>query len=139
MPLPQGRPSIHTDEIAKEICDAIATSNKALQTLCLMNPHWPSYNAIYEWIRDNRQGFGDLYAKAKESQADYLVDDILRIIDKPETFTDENGIERSDTQMIRIKVDALKWQAMKLKPKKYGDRQSIETVIKHEENIQDLG
>ena len=135
-----GRPSIYTSELAKEICDTIASSNKALQSLCESNPHWPRYNCIYEWISDNRMGFGDMYAKAKESQADYLAEDILRIIDKPETFFDEHGNERNDVGMIRIKVDALKWHAMKLKPKKYGDKQQIETkvTISHEERLKDL-
>jgi hypothetical protein len=137
---PSGRPSIHTHELAKEICDTIAESNQSLYVLCHKNPHWPCYNAIYEWINDNRQGFGDLYAKAKENQADYLAESILTIIDKPETFYDENGNERNDTQMIRIKVDALKWHAMKLKPKKWGERTQVDTnlIVSHEESIKDL-
>lgn len=115
---PSGRPSIYTPELGKEICEVISSTTKGLPTLCQIYDHWPSYNAIYEWIQDNRCGFGDMYAKAKENQADYLVDDILRIIDKPETFIAE-GVERNDVGMIRVKVDALKWHAMKLKPKKY--------------------
>ena len=133
----QGRPSICNDELLKEICDTISTSNKALQTLCQMHPNWPGYSTIWEWIQDNRNSFADLYAKAKEAQADYLCDSILTIIDKPETFI-ENGIERNDVAMCRLKVDALKWQAMKLKPKKYGERQQIDTTITHENNIKDL-
>jgi hypothetical protein len=121
-----GRPSMHTPELAKEICDTIASSTKGLHSLCQMHAHWPSYNAIYEWINDNREGFGDLYAKAKESQADYLCDDILRIIDKPETYI-ENGVERNDVAMMRLKVDSMKWQAMKLKPRRWGDKQVEET------------
>ena len=121
-PKKNGRPSIYTSEIGKEICDTIATTTKGLPTLCQMYDHWPSYNAIYEWISDNRQGFGDMYAKAKESQADYLCEDILRIIDKPETYV-ENGVERNDVGMMRLKIDSLKWQAMKLKPRRWGDKQ----------------
>ena len=121
-----GRPSMYTPELAQDICDTISSTTKGLPTLCQIHDHWPSYNAIYEWIQQNRNGFGDMYAKAKESQADYLADDILRIIDKPETFIDEDGRERNDTQMIRLKVDALKWHAMKLKPKKWGDRTNVE-------------
>ena len=60
-----GRPSIHTPELAQEICDTIATSNKALQTLCQMHDHWPCYNAIYEWIQDNRCGFGESIRESK--------------------------------------------------------------------------
>lgn len=124
---PPHRPSIYTPQLGKEICDTISNSNKSLQTLCMMNPHWPSFNAIYEWISDNREGFGEMYAKAKENQADFLVDDILRIIDKPETFI-ENGVEKNDVGMCRLKVDSLKWQAMKLKPRKYGDMRQIEEL-----------
>ncbi len=133
-----GRPSIYTPELGKEICDTVSSAVKGLPTLCQMHDHWPSYNAIYEWIQDNRQGFGDMYAKAKESQADYLFDEILRIIDKPETFI-ENGVERNDVAMMRLKVDSLKWQAMKLKPRRYADKVQTELTIKHEENLEDLG
>ncbi len=125
-PKPVGRPSIYTDAIAQEICDTISTSNQSLQVLCLKNPHWPSFNAIYEWQRDNRENFGEKYAKAKEAQADYLAESILTIIDKPETFIDETGQERNDVGMMRLKVDSLKWQAMKLKPKKYGKQEEQE-------------
>ncbi len=133
-----GRPSIYTEELGKEICDVISSTTKGLPTLCQIYDHWPSYNAIYEWIQQNRNGFGDMYAKAKENQADYLVDDILRIIDKPETFIDEDGNEKNDVAMMRLKVDSLKWQAMKLRPRKWADKAQTELTIKHEDNIQDL-
>lgn len=138
-----GRPSIYTPELAMDICDTVATSTKGLPTLCSMFPHWPSYETIYAWMREHsgqyNKTFSDMYAKAKEAQADYLVDDILRIIDKPETFYDENGNERNDVAMMRLKVDSLKWQAMKLKPRRWADKAQTELTIKHEENIQDLG
>lgn len=135
---PTGRPSIYTPKIAKEICDTIRSTTKGLPTLCQMNDNWPGYNTIYEWISLNREGFGDMYAKAKEDQADFLADDILRIIDKPETFVDENGLERNDVAMMRLKVDSLKWQAMKLKPKRYNDKLQIDQTIKHEDTLESL-
>jgi len=135
---PTGRPSIYSDELAKDICDTIATTTKGLPTLCQIYSHWPSYETIYAWIRENKQPFSDMYAKAKEDQADYLVDDILRIIDKPETFV-EDGVERNDVAMMRLKVDSLKWQAMKLKPKKYdkhveeikADNEQLKAELRH--------
>lgn len=137
--MPTGRPSIYNIAIATEICDTIALSNQSLQSLCFANDHWPSYQAIYEWITSNREGFGDLYAKAKEAQADHLCDSILTIIDKPETVIGEDGIERTDVAMCRLKVDSLKWQAMKLKPKKYGiQHQQVDATITHESTLQDL-
>lgn len=129
-----GRPPLYNDEIAREICSVVSCTTKGLPSLCQIHEHWPSYETIYSWIRENKQPFSDMYAKAKENQADYLAEDILRIIDKPETYT-ENGVERNDTQMMRIKVDALKWHAMKLKPKKYGDKQIIEQTTSENEQL----
>ncbi len=116
-----GRPTIYSTALGKEICSKIATTTKGLPTLCQMYDNWPSYETIYAWIREKQQPFSDMYAQAKEDQADYLCEDILRIIDKPETF-EENGIERNDVGMCRLKVDSLKWQAMKLKPRKWGEK-----------------
>ena len=121
-----GVKSIINDDLAQEICDTIACSTKGLPTLCQMHDNWPCYQTIHEWILSNNQGFADKYAKAKQSQADYLCEDILRIIDKPETFTDENGFERNDVGMMRLKVDSMKWQASKLRPKKWGKLDNAE-------------
>lgn len=58
------------------------------------------------------------------------------MVDKPETFIDENGNERNDVGMLRLKVDALKWQAGKLRPRKWGDKQSIEvSTVPHEDQL----
>ena len=116
-----GRPTIYNDKLGEEICDKVSTTTKGLPTLCQMYDHWPAYETIYAWIRTDGHRFSHIYAKAKEDQDDYLCDDILRIIDKPETF-EENGVERNDVGMCRLKVDSLKWQAMKLKPKKWGEK-----------------
>jgi hypothetical protein len=130
-----GRPSIYTSELAKEICATISTSTKSLQALCKLHDNWPSENAIHEWIHDNRCGFGEDYTRAKEAQADHLAEAILYVIDKPETYFDEAGNERNDVPMIRVKVDALKWHAMKLKPKKWGNEQKIEELEGENERV----
>lgn len=134
-----GRPSIYTDELADEICNEIASSNRGLPTLCDSHSHWPTYRTVSSWIAQDYRGFFLKYTQAKEKQADFLCDAILDIIDKPEVFYDENGNERNDVAMMRLKVDALKWQAGKLRPKKYGDKQSIEvSQVPHEDQLNQL-
>lgn len=131
-----GRPSLYTDDLADIICTAIASSNRGLPTLCESNPHWPAYRTITQWITQDYRGFALKYTQAKAKQADFLCDAILDIIDKPETFFDENGNERNDVAMMRLKVDALKWQAGKLNAKKYGEKQSIEvSSVPHEDQL----
>jgi hypothetical protein len=66
------------------------------------------------WLK-NYTYFMDNYARAREAQADWYADEIISVIDNAKS--DRNEIERA-----RIKVEALKWVASKLKPKKYGDK-----------------
>jgi hypothetical protein len=139
-----GRPTDCTDAMMSEICDTIGSSHLGLPTLCSINAHWPKYQTIFRWISENRNGFSDMYAKAKESQADFLTESILVVIDKPETYIDDNGQERNDVGMLRLKVDAFKWQASKLRPKKWGDKNTnepqnaSETLSKIQELVSDL-
>lgn len=77
----------------------------------------PEPATVYRWFRTHKE-FCDNYARAKEDQADYFVEDILQIAD---IATPE------DIQVARLRVDTRKWAASKYKPKKYGDA----TQIKH--------
>ncbi|MBU2052465.1 hypothetical protein KKH13_04650, partial [Patescibacteria group bacterium] len=54
------------------------------------------------------------YARARDEQADTLADEITYIADT-----------EPDANKARVRVDARKWVAAKLKPKKYGDHQSL--------------
>lgn len=115
-----GRPTIYTEKLADEICDAIASSSLGLAHLCDQNPHWPARQHIFIWLR-KYPDFYDKYAKAKENQVEVSVDYMNELMNEPHKYVDENGQNRVDVGMIRTKMDAIKWQAGKLKRKKYGD------------------
>lgn len=114
------RPSKYTDELALEICMAIASSNKGIKPLCEANPHWPTHSTIRKWIFENKE-FSDKYDLAKQEQADFIADEILEIADNSEgddkAFVGINRIHRA-----KLQIDSRKWVASKLKPKKYGDK-----------------
>jgi len=80
------------------------------------------------WLADeNHQAFCDQYVRAREAQADRLAEEILEIADdgSNDTYTDENGNERTNQEVVarsRLRVDARKWLASKMAPKKYGDK-----------------
>lgn len=74
------------------------------------------------------------YARAREAQADKFADEIIAIADDGtrDTFTDENGNERTNQEVIarsRLRVDARKWLAGKMAPKKYGDKLDVEANV----------
>lgn len=129
-----GRPEKYTDELALKILEEISTTHKSLKKICKDNGL--AVSTLLIWLRDNKE-FSILYARAKESQADLLADEILSIADKEreliETVTTGEGAYKTKKDNIarsRLQVDARKWLASKLKPKKYGDtNQSEKTDI----------
>jgi hypothetical protein len=107
----------------------------------------PAQSTIYEWLL-RHPSFAEQYTRAREEQADTLADEIIEIADEqPEivVVTDRDGkvIEHKlDSAFLlwqKNRIEARKWTAMKLKPKKYGDRVAVEGVeggaaIKTEDN-----
>lgn len=104
-----GRPSDYSQEIADEICERLI-NGQSLNSICKRDD-MPGATTVYRWI-DEKPAFRDKYARARSDQADTLADEILDIAD--------DGDE--DVQRSKLRVDARKWVASKLKPKKYGDR-----------------
>ena len=89
----------------------------------------PDVRTVYYWLSTN-EPFSHQYARAKEDQADFLFEEILEIADESNA---DYAIEQTDNgpkvvfsgenvQRSKLKVEARKWAASKLKPKKYGDR-----------------
>ena len=109
------RPSDYTPELGDLICDGISRKTP-LARLCDEDDSLPSPRTVYRWLRTNRE-FCQNYTRAKEDQADYLVEEALTIADNAE-------IEPADK---RIRVDTRKWIASRFNAKKYGDKQYIET------------
>lgn len=119
----------YSDELAREICDTIASEGKGLKRLCKENPHWPSYNTIYKWLRQHPI-FSDLYAYSKKEQVTCLVDEILDIADdgSQDEIIDNDGNVRQNSEFInrsRIRIDTRKWIATKLVPRLYGDNSGM--------------
>ena len=88
----------------------------------------PSRDTVFRWIRANEAFLRD-YNQAREDQADTLADEILDIADEEVATINDQGFERVDSAAVqrqRLRVDARKWVASKLKPKKYGEKVSTE-------------
>jgi len=119
-----GRPTKYSDEWAKRFCGLIAEGHSVRQ-IC-SQPGQPDKSQVYRWL-DERGDFRDQYARAREEQADKLFREIIEIADDAsgdyvstsdgKTIADHENIQRS-----RLRVDARKWAAARLAPKKYGDR-----------------
>lgn len=125
--MPAGRPSTYTEEITDLICERIA-NGESLRAIC-SEEGMPAQSSVFKWLSAHTE-FSEKYTRAREAQADVLFDEILQIADTPiigekRKVKDDGGIEISSGDMIehrRLQVDARKWMASKLLPKKYGDK-----------------
>ena len=95
---------------------------KSLRALCLADG-MPSVSTVFRWLADD-EIWRDQYAHAREAQADTLADEILDIADdgSNDYLGDDEKYNGDAVQRSKLRVDARKWIAAKLKPKKYGDK-----------------
>lgn len=90
-----------------------------------------SKGSLIAWLAN----YPDQYARAREAQADKLAEDIIAIADDSsrDVYQDENGNERTDSEVVqrsKLRVDARKWLAGKMAPKKYGDRLNLDADVR---------
>lgn len=123
-----GRPSEFSQETADAICERLA-DGESLRSIC-SDEAMPAKSTVFKWLTQHAQ-FADQYARAREEQAEALADEIVAIADEAEASVRHEGEEvrlALDTTAVarnRLRVEARKWVASKLKPKKYGDRQVL--------------
>ena len=91
----------------------------------------PHQATVFRWLQINTD-FRERYTRAREAQADALFDELLTIADDGrndwmEVHNDAGEVTgyRENGEAIRrsaLRIDARKWMASKLMPKKYGDK-----------------
>lgn len=131
-PIPRGRPSDFTNEIADEICERIA-AGETLTAICL-EEDMPALRTVSRWLMLDRGGFQAKYARAREAQAHVEAEQIREIADnafedyyidykdgKPFVVVDNEGVKRA-----QLRIEARKWRAERLNRRVYGNS------VKHE-------
>lgn len=121
---PGGRPTDYTNEVADYICEQLV-EGRSLRDIC-REESMPNIATVFRWLHKFPE-FGDQYARAREEQAETLADEIISIADDKtrDMKVLEDGREVPDAEVVarsRLRVEARKWVASKLKPKKYGDK-----------------
>ncbi|MDT3448867.1 terminase small subunit protein [Stenotrophomonas maltophilia] len=135
------RPSKFTSSVADAICELLV-DGKSLRTIC-STAKMPSRSTVIRWLAEN-EAFRNQYARARELQADTLAEEILDIADKAvlgeRLKKDGKGkvLERQTGDMVersKLMIDARKWYAGKLQPKKYGERVALDHGV--QDNLAD--
>ncbi|MDP5216704.1 terminase small subunit protein [Ruegeria sp. 2205SS24-7] len=125
------RPSDYCEEIAGAICERLA-EGESLREICRADD-MPAKGTVFRWLAKHQE-FQDQYARAREVQADAIFDEVLEIADDASNdWMERSGeegvgwqINGEHIQRSKLRIDARKWMAGKLRPKVYGDKQTHE-------------
>ena len=120
-----GRPSIYSPELASDICMRLAIGESLVQ-ICKENK-MPGYRTVMEWLflphpeGDPRCDFPQMYARAREVQAETYADQMVVIaddVDGMDVLYDMDGhpvaANNVRIQRHKLRVDSRKWIVSKL-------------------------
>ena len=125
--------TLFTTELGASICNRIA-DGESLRAICDA-ADMPDKATVFRWLSaEEHKDFRNQYIRAREAQADSHVDDILLIADDARNdWMKRNGENATGYQengealrRSALRIDARKWLAGKMAPKKYGDKQTHE-------------
>src|SRR5690606_39242338 len=94
-----GRPSDYLPEVAADICSLLA-DGESLRKVCEL-PGMPNKATVFRWFAQHAE-FRDHYAKATETRADAIFEDMFDIAD---------GVneEAAAVAKARLRIDTRKW------------------------------
>jgi hypothetical protein len=134
-----------SEDLIRKILEEISSSSSiSIAKACKKSGVDP--RSFHRWIETDEE-LRQRYARAKELQAELMAEEIIQIADddsEDEIFIEEDTKEGKSARRVmnsefvqrsRLRVDARKWLAAKLLPKKYGDRLGVDTTIDMAESV----
>lgn len=120
MPNLGGRPSIYTPELAKQICEYLA-SGLSLRKTC-EQPGMPERHTVMRWALNNHEGFYTQYEAARTVAYELMVDELNDIADDGtnDYMKRADGIEALNAEHVqrsRLRLDTRKWIVSRVLPK----------------------
>lgn len=119
----RGAPTLKTPERLEAIFAGISLGRSA-RSMCV--EVGISQRVLWNWLAGDEQLMRQ-YLRAKELCIDAYAEEIIEISDdgSKDTYIDEKGKEVINREVIaraQLRIDARKWYAARLAPKKYGDK-----------------
>lgn len=122
---------VFSEGLLSTILDRVATG-EPLSKVC-SSAEMPTRKSFFEWVA-NDDTIKNRYEVAIQMRAELLAEDIIAISDEVVLETKYDGedvkivMDATAVARNRLRVDARKWLASKMAPKKYGDKTTQEIV-----------
>jgi hypothetical protein len=108
----RGRPCLYTGEIADKILGRVACG-ESLRQIC-RDDDMPHEATVRNWVVYDREGLATRYARARELRADVWADEIVDL-------ARDVRADAAHVAKAKLEIDAIKWTASKLMPRRYGE------------------
>ncbi len=108
------RPTTYTEAIKDEICTRIA-GGESLRSICA-DKNMPAMSTVLLWVVNDREGFSEHYHASREAAGYAHADEALALRHELREGT-------LDPQTAKVILDALKWGAERMAPKRHSQRQ----------------
>lgn len=121
-----GRPRVYSTEARKAWQTLLLEwlqDGRSLRSFCAAYPQGPGSVQFLQW-RSESDDFAHNYSRARQDGADAMADDVTDIAD---SVKDAGRDDSARVNAARLRCDARKWAASKLKPQSYADR--LETNV----------
>ncbi len=128
-----GRPTDHTTDLAAAICGGLSLGQSLKRVTS--GDGMPDPSTVYDWLRKHPE-FAEMYTRAKEDASDLMAEEIIEIADSDPGMTPKGETDKGAVDHRRLRVEARKWCAAKLKPRKYGEK--IQQEISGKLTMEDL-
>ena len=109
---------VYSQMLAAQMCELIG-GGLTLKEVCEL-PKMPGRTTAYKWLAQHDE-FANMYARAREERADMVADEVIAIADT-----------EPDPAKARVRIDARKWWAAKVNPKRYADKGEVNVVADHQ-------
>lgn len=123
-PKKPGQITKYNDQVVDDYCHRLALG-ESMRSIC-KDPSMPSMSTILRWM-DSNEEFEGKCARARSLQAHVWLE---KMVEKSESEPERNpvtgALDSASVNHIRNQVSTLQWLAMKLNPKRYGDRTAVE-------------
>jgi hypothetical protein len=102
-----------SEQLVTDICDHLATGKSLIEVSRLQG--YPSSDSMYRQMHAD-PAFAARIARAREAGQDHEADAIVSMAD---------AADMENWQVVKLRMEARKWRAAKLAPKRYGDKVAL--------------
>lgn len=117
-----GRPTLYSEALAADICEALASGDIGLERLCDQTESYPSASTVWRW-QTEVDGFREKISTARERQMERLLYDAVAGV---QDCDPDSGNGNARVALARTMIEAAVKVSARLAPRRFGDQKRVD-------------